>query len=75
MRIKYHVTPRNGGRWAVIKEGSERVSGIFENKTEAIKYARELAKKAKLGQIFIHDRNGRIQKEYTYGQDPRKYPS
>ena len=75
MRIKYHVTPRNGGRWAVIKEDSERAITVLENKQDAIERARELAKEAKLGQIFIHGRNGRIQKEYTYGHDPRKYPS
>lgn len=75
MRIKYHVTPRDKGRWAVIKEGSKKAITIFENKQEAIKRAKELAKKANLGQIFIHGRNGRIQEEYTYGEDPRKYPS
>ncbi|RLG12930.1 DUF2188 domain-containing protein [Candidatus Pacearchaeota archaeon] len=75
MRIKYHITPRDEGRWAVIKEDSKRAIIVLENKQDAIERARELAKKVKLGQIFIHGRNGRIQEEYTYGQDPRKYPS
>ena len=75
MRTKYHVVPRSRGRWGVIKEGNERASLVFENKAQAIKYARKLIKNTKLGQILIHGRDGKIQKEYTYGQDPRKYPS
>lgn len=46
------------------------LAGITEPKKCAIARASELAKKAKLGQVVIHGRNGRIQKEYTYGKDP-----
>jgi len=74
MRIKYHITPRNKNRWAVIKEDSKKAAAIFDNKKDAIERARELVKKAKLGQIFIHGKDSKIQREYTYGKDPEKYP-
>ena len=71
-RKKYHVVPFDEG-WKVKAEKSQRSSGIYLTKPEAIEKARELAKKGTLGQVKIHNKDGRIQKEYTYNQDPRKY--
>lgn len=39
------------------------------------KRARELAQQAPLGQVRVKNQKGRIQFEWTYGDDPRKYPS
>jgi len=48
---------------------------FFENKADAIQRAKDLAKQAELGQVLIHGEDNRIQKEHTYGKDPKRYPS
>lgn len=70
-RQVYHVVPAENG-WEVKKEGNKRPSAKARLKVDAIKRAKKLAKNAKLGQVIIHKRNGKIQTEYTYGDDPRK---
>ncbi len=72
-RVVYTVGPERGD-WRVEKQGAERASGVFENKQEAIERARELAQQAPLGQVRVKNQKGRIQFEWTYGEDPRKYP-
>jgi len=68
-----HVTP-HGSAWDVKGEGSNRVTGHFENKEEAVSRAREIAQSAPLGQVIIHKRDGTIETEHTYGEDPRSKP-
>jgi hypothetical protein len=72
-RTVYHVVPTNDGDWKVEKKGAQRASAVSEDKQPAIQRATELAKKAPLGQVVIHKGDGTIQKEYTYGKDPRRY--
>ncbi|MBS3765348.1 DUF2188 domain-containing protein [Candidatus Bipolaricaulota bacterium] len=65
----YHVTPHPDGNWQVKAEGAKRASSKHGTKKEAVKTARERARKQS-SQIFIHGKNGRIQEERTYGNDP-----
>jgi len=37
-----------------------------------VNHARELAKANQPSQIIIHTRDGRIETEHTYGDDPRQ---
>lgn len=72
-RKVYHVTKNTkGGGWHVKQEGSQRASGNFGTKQEAVQRGKVLAKNAPLGQIKIHGQDGKIQTEHTYGKDP--YP-
>lgn len=71
-RKTYHVAPYDEGGWNVKAENASRASSSHENKADAIERAKELAKAQSLGQVVIHGRDGRIQTEHTYGQDP--YP-
>lgn len=76
-RKTYIVEPSTGQDkldWAV-KLKNARILKKFENKTQAIESAKNLAKGAGLGQIQIRGKDGKIQTEYTYGKDPEKYPS
>jgi hypothetical protein len=45
----------------------------FPRKDDAVRWAREQAKQAKPSQLRVKGANGRIQTEYTYGGDPRRY--
>jgi len=63
-----HVTPR-AGKWAVISSGSSRASRVVPTQSKAIEIALEQAKRSG-GELYIHDRNGRIRERNTYGKDP-----
>jgi len=70
-RKVYHVVPdTNSDSWKVKVEGGQRASSVRKTKHEAEKAARNLAENQPLGQVVIHGEDGRIQKEYTYGEDP-----
>lgn len=66
----YHVTSSSEKGWKVKKERANRVSGIFDNKSDAVQRGKELAKAGGEGQIKIHKQDGRIKTEHTYNNDP-----
>jgi hypothetical protein len=70
-RAVFHVTPDNGGKWKVEQEGHARLGVVYEDKEEAVRQAKELAQRGSRGQVIVHGRDGRIQYENTYGNDPR----
>jgi hypothetical protein len=63
-----HVVPRDDG-WAVTKEGAARASKTFERQADAIKYAREQARKDS-SELFVHRQDGTIRERSSYGNDP-----
>ncbi len=67
-----YVSPSDKGNWRVKSEGAQRALKNFENKNDAVKFGRQVAKNAPLGQLKIQKQDGTFQKEYTYGKDP--YP-
>ncbi|MFA5858010.1 MAG: DUF2188 domain-containing protein [Elusimicrobiota bacterium] len=67
-----YVNPAKGGSWDVKSRGAEKAAGNFENKSDAVGRAKEIAKNAPLGQVVIKGVDGKIQTEHTYGKDP--YP-
>jgi hypothetical protein len=73
-RNVYHVVPdKEKGSWKLKKEGSDRALKNFNTKKEAIKTGRQIAKNQEPSQLKIHKQDGKIQTEYTYKSDPRKY--
>lgn len=69
-RRRVHVTHDTSG-WKVAREGAARASARCDTKAEAVQRGRDLAK-GDAGQLLIHGKNGRIQEERTYRNDP--YP-
>lgn len=70
-REKFHVTHKDGN-WRVTKQGATRPSKTFDKKKDAVGYGRERAKSEEKGQLIIHKKDGKIQTEHTYKEDP--YP-
>ena len=62
-----HVVPR-GGKWGVRSTGAERVSRLYATQEEAIQQARERARRDG-GELYIHDRNGRIREVSSFSRD------
>lgn len=74
-RVVYHVTPdASGGRWVVSQENAE-FRREFDTKEEAEKFAKDRAGQAALAQVKVHKRDGNMDYESTYGEDPRRYRS
>ncbi len=74
-RVVYHVVPNSSGeKWVVSQERAE-FRREFETKDEAVKLAKELARKEELGQVKVHKKDGNMEYESTYGEDPRRSPS
>lgn len=65
-----HVTPREGGSWAVKKSGAQRASSVHERKSDAVKVARQAARKEQ-SELVVHNKDGRIAEKDSHGHDPR----
>lgn len=63
-----HVIPHSDG-WAVKTAGASRDTKIFSKQSQAIKFAKDIAKN-KEAELFIHSREGKIRERNTYGKDP-----
>jgi hypothetical protein len=73
MRTTIHLVHKKDqdNRWLWKKADSDVVLGRARTKREAIVMAKAEAKSFyPFGQLIIHKRNGQIQTEYTYGNDP-----
>ena len=70
-RRVYHVV-NEGGRWKAKAEYAERASVTGDTKSEVLERAKELAQRTGLGQVIVHGEDGEIQREFTYGNDPRR---
>ncbi|MEO8073601.1 MAG: DUF2188 domain-containing protein [Acidobacteriota bacterium] len=66
----YHVIAKSDGQWSVKRTGADRVTGNFPTKTRAVTTARELVTKSGGGELIIHERDGRVSKRDSYGNDP-----
>lgn len=72
-RMTFHVIP-DVNSWKVKNEDDASYDALVDDKDRAIELAKEHAKKAPLGQVIVHNRDGKISDEFTYGEDPRDVP-
>ncbi len=69
-----HVVPNKSNgqlRWSVKRKGGQRASGVFDNKSEAMDQAKQIAINNQL-ERFEHRKDGVIVRRDSYGNDPRK---
>jgi hypothetical protein len=66
-----HVTPRDDGRWNVVRDGAQRASSVHDTQTDATSAGRETARREHT-ELYIHGRDGKIRDRDSYGNDP--YP-
>lgn len=65
----HHVVPNPGGGWDVKRGGTNRSSGHFDTKREAVDRGREISRNQ--GTEFrIHNKDGRIAGSDSHGRDP-----
>lgn len=74
-RTVYHVVPNSSAeKWLVTQENAS-FRKEFDTKEEAVEEAKRLGKAAPLGQVKVHKKDGNMEYESTYGDDPRRSPS
>ena len=67
----HHVVPNPNGGWDVKKGGSDRSSGHYDTKKQAVDKAREISRNQKT-ELKIHNKDGKISQSDSHGNDP--YP-
>lgn len=70
-RKRIWVKPGHDG-WQVEEPETGKEFGRFPKKTEAVHRAKEIAEKSALCQVIVQNNVGRIETEYTYGEDPHE---
>lgn len=66
-----HVVPNPEGGWDIKQSGGKRSSGHFDIKKDAVDRAREISKNQG-NELVIHNKDGKIAKKDSHGNDP--YP-
>lgn len=69
----HHVVPNHGGGWDVKRGGSERASGHYDTKQEAVDAGRQISRNQET-ELRIHNKDGQISQSDSHGHDPRKTP-
>ena len=69
MAKNIHVTHRQDGSWASIRENAKQASELFKTQAKAIESARDMARKDKV-ELVIHGIDNRIRDKDSYGKDP-----
>lgn len=62
-----HVVKREDG-WGVLKENGTRDTVVVDTQREAERVAKSIAENQG-GDVFIHDRHGKIRERNTYGKE------
>ena len=72
-RTVYWVVP-SGGDWNVQRQGSDAALASFANKDDAVDERVRRCKAEEPSQLKVMTRDGKIEYERTYGNDPERYP-
>ena len=67
----HHVVPNPKGGWDIKKGGSDRSSGHYDTKKQAVDKAREISRNQKT-ELKIHNKDGKISQSDSHGNG--QYP-
>lgn len=65
----HHVVPNKNGGWDVRRGGSERSSGHFDKKQDAVDGGRAISQ-SQGTEFRIHNKDGKIAQSDSHGHDP-----
>jgi hypothetical protein len=65
----YHIVPSPRGGWTIRREGTDRASGVFARKSDAMERGRQLARGAN-AELVVHGSDGRIRNRDNNRRDP-----
>ena len=73
-RMVYHITPDALGKCWIVTQENRNMRQEFDTKEEAEKFARHRARLNQFAQVKVHKKDGDLDYESTYGEDPRDLP-
>ena len=68
-KVSKHVVPNSKGGWSVRNSGAERASGVFRTQAEAVRHARDAARRDGT-ELYVHRDDGTIREKLSYSHDP-----
>lgn len=68
-RSSHHVVHNAKGGWDVKRSGSQRSSGYYATKEQAVNAGRQISRNQGT-ELVVHGMNGRIQAADSHGGDP-----
>lgn len=71
-RITFHVTPK-GNQWQVVPARAG-AAALYSLKDRAVKEARDHAREKQPSSVVIYTRDGAVEREYTFENEPRPEP-
>lgn len=74
-RTIYHVLPDGEKGWKAENVENKKVILESDTKEELVKKIKEKARNEEPSQVVVHKKDGTIEYESTYGDDPIKYKS
>jgi hypothetical protein len=74
-RNVYHVVPNASGEAWVVSHENSSFKRQFETKDMAVEYAKDRARHQEPAQVKVHQGDGNMEYESTYGDDPARAPS
>jgi hypothetical protein len=69
-QVIYHVVRSEHGGWSVVQKDSGQVVSSHRSRIEAILRGQSLAQSHEYSLLVVHDRDGHIDRQYTYGRRP-----
>jgi hypothetical protein len=73
-QVIYHIVRDEHGGWNAVQEDSGQVVSRHRARIEAILQGQSLARSHEYSLLVVHDRDGHIDRQYTYGRHPRQGP-
>lgn len=64
-----HVTHRPEGGWASTDTGNQKASRTFDNKRDAVDWARQHSRNIE-SELLVHNMDGQIGQKDSHGNDP-----
>lgn len=64
-----HVVPNPKGGWSVRQSGSSRATKVFDSQADAVRFAKDAAKK-EATELYVHRSDGTIRQKDSYARDP-----
>lgn len=69
----HHVVPNPDGGWDGKRSGAKKATKHFETKKEAVDHMRKVSRNQGT-ELFVHKKDGSIQKRDSHGNDPPSRP-
>lgn len=65
-RKTWFVKPHERG-WQILADGARRATAVTDRKNDAVKGAKDIARRNEPSRVVVHKQDGTVQNEFSYG--------